>query len=163
MTRDAAYSVSPMNSKHVDAVAEIHGTSFDDPWTATMIRRILAMPGAFGLIAAHGGADEIIGFALARIAADECELLSLGVAAEHRGRGVGGMLLQAAMAWARARDAGQFFLEVAEDNAVALRLYTAHGLRQVGRRPDYYELKGGGFAAALTMRRPLEDMAPDER
>lgn len=152
------YSIETVQSADIDAVACIHATSFDDAWTAPMIRRILAMPGASGIVARCDGNGAVAGFALSRVAADECELLSLGVAVDHRRRGVGRMLLSTAMAWASAANAERFFLEVAEDNDAALRLYAGHGLTPVGRRPNYYELKGGGYAAALTMRRHLQSV-----
>lgn len=134
-------------------VARLHAASFEDAWSDAVFRRILAMPGAFGLAARAGGA--LIGFAVARTAADECELLSLAVDPAQRRRGAGMRLLDAAIATAIARGARALFLEVAEDNAPALRLYGSRGLATVGRRPNYYELAGGGFVAALTMRLEL--------
>jgi len=113
---------------------------------------VLDMPGAFGLVARRGGYGSIIGFALCRVAADECELLSLGVAPEHRARGIGAQLVSASMARAVANKARWFFLEVAEDNRPALRLYQEFGLAQVGRRLDYYENADGSRTNAFTMR-----------
>ena len=157
------YAVEMMQAGDIDAVADIHAASFDDAWTAPMIRRILSMPGASGMVARSEDDGTVAGFSLSRVAADECELLSLGVADAHRRCGVGRMLLTAAMAWASAAHAERFFLEVAEDNDAALRLYAGHGLTPVGRRPNYYELKGGGYTAALTMRRLLQSVATPRR
>ena len=150
-----SYAIGAIEPADIEPVATIHADSFDDPWSATVMRRILVLPGAFGLVARHETDDAICGFALCRVAADECELLSLGVAHEHRRRGVGGMLFNAATEWAAVAGARRFFLEVAEDNDAAIRLYSGRGLTPVGRRPDYYELKGGGHMAALTMRGEL--------
>jgi ribosomal-protein-alanine N-acetyltransferase len=117
-----------------------------------MIRRILSMPGAFGLASVTAARKTLVGFALGRVVVDECELLSIAVAPAWRGRGIGAQLLDAAISWASACDAKKLFLEVAEGNASALRLYQRRGLVQVGRRPDYYELKSGALVDALTMR-----------
>ncbi len=144
--------VESLGSADIDLVARIHAQCFFDAWDSSMIRQILGMPGAFGLVARRAGYGSIIGFALARVAADECELLSLGVAAEHRARGVGAKLLRDSMARARDDRARWFFLEVAQDNDPALRLYRAHGLIEVGRRPDYYENADGSRTSAYTMR-----------
>ena len=127
------------------------GEETSTTWTGVMLRRILAMPGTFGIAARLSRPWTVSGFALLRIAADECELLSLAVAPEHRGHGVGAMLLQGAMEQARRSGAAKFFLEVAEDNVVARNLYHRHGLAPVGRRPDYYRRKDGTSAAAVTM------------
>ncbi len=146
------FVISALAPGDVEIVAGIHASCFDEAWDEATIRKVMAMPGAFGLAARAGRAGEIAGFALARVASDGCELLSLGVAPERRERGIGAELLDAALVRAGAFDAARFYLEVAEDNAVALRLYARRGLVSVGRRPEYYRLKNGQRAAALTLR-----------
>lgn len=71
----------------------------------------------------------------------------------------GTQLLAAAMARAVAEQARWFFLEVAEDNEAALRLYGAHGLEKVGYRLNYYENADGSKTNALTMRCALPELA----
>ena len=138
------------------AITRIHAASFDDAWSTPMLRRIVAMPGAGGIVARDGIGDEVVGFALSRIAGGECEILSLAVDPEHRRRGIGRALLVAAIDWATLAHATAVFLEVAEDNTAARQLYAAHGFKAVGRRPDYYKLKDGTLADAITMRRDLK-------
>lgn len=137
----------------LNAVARIHAASFDDAWTEAVFRRILAMPSAFGLAAR--AAHTLIGFAVARVAAGECELLSLAVDPGQRRTGIGTRLLDATIAAAIAHGGRVLFLEVAENNAAALRLYESRSLAMVGRRPNYYEAPGGDTVAALTMRLDL--------
>jgi ribosomal-protein-alanine N-acetyltransferase len=154
--------ILPIAAADLAAVTRIHAASFDDAWSAAMLKRILAMPGAGGIVAHDppGEAPEtVVGFALSRIAGGECEILSLAVDPLHRRRGIGRSLLIAALALAAAAEAKAAFLEVAEDNAAARTLYRSHGFAAVGRRPDYYRLKDGSFASALTMRRALDDAA----
>ena len=117
------------------------------------------MPGGFGLIARmnEGGlvrfdAMRGVGFALCRVASDESELLSIGVTASYRRRGVAGHLLRVSMERARSVGARQMFLEVAVDNVGAQQLYLEHGFECVGTRPDYYRRTNGERAAAYTMR-----------
>lgn len=154
-----SYVIEAMREDDVEKVAEIHAASFDEAWSPHTVKRILAMLGSFGLIARRRSDGGIAGFALARKAADECELLSLAVAATDRGYGVGALLLDAAITTAIAANARKLFLEVAETNDVAIRLYRSRGLTQVGRRPGYYELKSGAREAALTMRCDLPEVA----
>ena len=80
-----------------------------------------------------------VGFSLCRVVRDESELLSIGVAATYRRRGVAGYLLRASMERARVIGARQMFLEVAVDNVAAQQLYLEHGFERVGTRPDYYQ------------------------
>ena len=149
MTAD---TIENLRSTDIDLVARIHTQCFFDAWGSSMLCQILNMPGAFGLVACWSRRGSVIGFALGRVTSDECELLSLGVAPDHRTRGVGAQLLQESMSRAISKNATRFFLEVAEDNAHAIRLYRSHGLVPVGRRPDYYENADGYRTAALTMR-----------
>jgi ribosomal-protein-alanine N-acetyltransferase len=102
---------------------------------------MLEMPGAFGFWQAEGG------LVLARVAAEEAEILTLGVVPRAQRRGLGGALLRAAMVRAAGLGARAMFLEVAEGNAPARALYTAHAFSKVGRRRRYYP--NGGDALVL--------------
>lgn len=150
------YELSVVEETDIGAMARIHALSFDDAWTGAMIRRILTMPGAFGIVARQRRQWTVAGFALLRQAADECEVLSLAVSPDLRGDGVGGLLFDGAMEQASVAGATKLFLEVAEDNDVARRLYSSRGLIPVGRRPDYYTRNDGSTAAAVTMSCRLE-------
>jgi ribosomal protein S18 acetylase RimI-like enzyme len=60
-------------------------------------------------------------------------LLSMWVAPEARRRGVGTALLDAAIAWTRARGFTRLRLEVVDDNTAAVELYTRKGFQPTGR------------------------------
>ena len=153
----SADQIETLRRSDIPVVAKLHARCFYDAWGPPMVRQVLEMHGAFGLVARRAGYGSIVGFALARVTVDECELLSLGVAPEHRARGIGARLLSAAMARAMADKARWFFLEVAEDNEPALRLYRGYGLAPVGRRLDYYENADGSYTNAFTMRCALPE------
>ena len=153
------YELTTVHENDIGMMSRIHTVSFDDAWSGAMIRRILAMPGTFGITARLSRRWSIAGFALVRTAADECEILSLAVAPDHRGAGVGGLLLDGAMHQAAQAGAIKLFLEVAEDNDIARRLYDSRGMVPVGRRPEYYARSDGTSTAAVTMSRALESNA----
>ena len=136
------------------AAAVLHARCFDDPWQADLIERVLGTPGGFGFLTGPG--DEWIGLILCRSAAGEGEILTFCVAPESRGQGVGRRLLAAAIAEARRRHLVALFLEVAEDNEIARRLYDNFGFIQVGLRPAYYRLASGKVIDALTLRLMLQ-------
>jgi ribosomal-protein-alanine N-acetyltransferase len=156
-------SVGPFD---LGRLSRLHRSCFEEAWSRSDLAHLLAMPGGFGLIARlnEGGlvrfdAMRGVGFALCRVASDESELLSIGVAVAYRRRGVAGSLLRASMERARSVGARQMFLEVAVDNVGAQELYLEHGFERVGTRPDYYRRTNGERAAAYTMRCPLELVA----
>ncbi len=130
---------------HGPALAAIHAASFPpaERWGADVMALQLGLHGAFGLIAAAGG-----GFILARVAADEAEILTLAVRPEQRRTGLGAALLHAAMAQAATRGARAMFLEVALANTAARALYARAGFAPVGQRPRYYP--DGGDALVLS-------------
>ena len=93
--------------------------------------------------AAEQGQSGITGFAVATAlcipdAPAECELEFVLVPPQARRQGIGRMLIQTVLAWARDLGAQEVWLEVRESNATALRLYAECGFVVAGRRPAYY-------------------------
>lgn len=132
---------------HAPVLAAIHAAAFvgAEAWDAALFARQLAMPGVFGLLHPHAG------LVLARLAADEAEILTLAVAPPARRRGVGMNLVRKAAAEAAARGGGTLFLEVSARNAAARALYGAAGFRQVGRRRSYYADGSDALVLALPL------------
>jgi ribosomal-protein-alanine N-acetyltransferase len=110
---------------------------WDQPWTQRSFSEILQMPGAGARIAALG--PEPVGFALARIVADEAELLLIGVHPAHRRAGHGRVLLDHMIVALRKGGAAKLFLEVAEGNPAANAFYRDAGFAPIGRRAQYYQ------------------------
>lgn len=128
---------------HAAWLAAVHAESFPaaERWDVAAMAAMLAMPGTFGWLDAGGG------LVLARVAADEAEILTLAVRPAARHAGLGRRLTGAAMAEAARRGAAAMLLEVACDNLAALALYAGCGFAAVGRRRGYYP--GGGDALVL--------------
>jgi len=124
----------PATFAHVPVLAAIHATAFDrrEAWGSDAIGLQLAMAGVFGLIDARGG------MVLARVAADEAEVLTLAVEPTQRRQGIATGLLSAAIDQARGRGARAMLLEVSVNNDAARALYARAGFVEVGRRPRYY-------------------------
>lgn len=119
-------------------LAALHAAAFPpaEAWGPDAMQLMLEMPGAFGLLAEAAAQQQ--GCILARVAADEAEVLTLAVHPAARRQGAGAALLQAALGAAAARGAVVMFLEVSEANAAARGLYAAAGFAEVGRRRRYY-------------------------
>lgn len=130
--------LTPATIAHADALALIHRDAFPpaERWSGAALAAQLTLPGGFGWIAAGpmGG-----GLVLARVAADEGEILTLAVQPAARRRGFGRALLDAARRGAAERGAARLFLEVAADNGAARALYAAGGFAEIGRRRAYYQ------------------------
>lgn len=134
-----------------DALARLHAMAFagmDRPWEPSEFASLLSLPRTLLL----GDARAVL---LARVSADEAEVLTLATDPAHRRRGLAAALLRDFEAQARDRGAARAFLEVAEDNAPARALYESQGYAGVGRRPRYYARALGPAAAALILAKPV--------
>lgn len=82
-------------------------------------------------------------------------LLGMGVHRNRRRRGLGGRLIDAAMAWAR-DEAGIDWvdLEVLSSNRAARDLYERAGFTTVGEMPDMFRIDGEQHAYTFMARRP---------
>jgi ribosomal-protein-alanine N-acetyltransferase len=152
-----AVVVEPAGVAHLALLTALHGRCFAQAWSDATMASLLGMPGSFALIATRldNGAAQPAGFALARVAADEAELMSLGVVPECQRRGIARRLVAACAERAAGAGAAALFLEVGEANRAARALYDGLGFHVIGRRHGYYRTPGNGSEDALVMRRDL--------
>ena len=130
-------------------------------WTEDAVADLLEHGGGLAHLAAGRAYGEVmpVGCSLARVAADEAELLGIGVLAAARGAGVGRRLLDSAIATAAGRGAQRMVLEVAADNATAKAMYHAAGFGAVGARDAYYSDDSGDGTDAEIFARDLSATA----
>lgn len=150
-----------MTADPLDAIMRVMDEAFDpafgEAWTRRQIGDALTRPNTFCLLAPAEGPphpfgsthNDIHGFSLTRVAADEEELLLLAVRPGWRGRGIGTRLLINICETAKARGTARMFLEMRDGNK-AISLYQKFGFSQVGRRPAYYRSGANGPIDALT-------------
>ncbi len=81
--------------------------------------------------------DQIAGYIVARLAANELHINNVAVRPEYRQRGIGSALLTRILDQGRLA-ATAAFLEVRAGNSLAQALYKKCGFRSVGRRRNYY-------------------------
>jgi len=133
--------IRPARLADVGDVDAIERVVFSDPWSANDFTECVTS-GVVFLVAERRGV--VAGYVVAHCAADEGEILNLGVAAAHRHQGIGRALVERALQALAGRGARTVYLEVRASNAPARRLYESLGFGEVARRPRYY-------------RRPVED------
>src|SRR5262249_33880424 len=130
MTSPSLITASPENASQF---AHLHALCFEDAWSADFFAKLFSSPGVAGWLAGHGQNPE--GFLVQRVAADECEILTLGTRPDIRRNGLARLLLRHGAQSALALGAHAMFLEVAESNIAAQALYAALGFKALGRRP----------------------------
>jgi [ribosomal protein S18]-alanine N-acetyltransferase len=146
-------AVEPASLRDAARLAQLHGESFHRGWGEAEFEIMLAERNT--LVHRLRSGRKIIGFAVSRVAADEAEILSIALAASHRGRGLSRELLLTHLGHLSGRGVRAVFLEVEENNQPARRLYDRAGFTIVGRRERYYRQENGEQLDALRMRRDL--------
>ncbi|MEM1288758.1 MAG: GNAT family N-acetyltransferase [Pseudomonadota bacterium] len=145
---------------HCPAMAALHEAAFPNGWSPDDIERLLANSNViaqvirpitwFGLTPEFGAVE---GFILVRHAAGEGEILTFAVEPRARGKGHGARLLDSALLKLRQNGVSSVFLEVAETNEAAVKLYARREFTVVGERPAYSSTSDGRKTRALVMRR----------
>jgi ribosomal-protein-alanine N-acetyltransferase len=145
--------VEPATLRDAQRLAHLHGASFHRGWGEAEFEAMLTERNT--LVHRLRMGRKTIGFAVSRLAGEEAEILSIAVAASHRGRGLSGNLLLTHLGHLAGRGVRTVFLEVEENNQPARRLYQRAGFTVAGRRERYYRQPGGEQLNALLMRRDL--------
>ncbi len=143
-------AIGALRPAEAERCAELEGVLFpgDNPWPASAF-----VPEKHTRFFAARDGESLVGYAgiglLGNSFFPESEVLTIGVAPEYQGRGVGYALLRTLLHEAE-RHGGAVFLEVRTDNEPARKLYESNGFVTVGVRKNYYRPSG---ADAYTMKR----------
>lgn len=129
-------------------LAKIHQASFFEGWKKSSFQNMLMDPTFFGFIVGRekNKQKQDCGFILCRRIIEEIEIITFCVLPEHRRFGLGKLLIieiikQAGLILKQESDyieSIKIFLEVAENNTVAIHLYTAFGFEKISKRSKYY-------------------------
>lgn len=137
-----------MTQADVDAVLAIEQAVQRFPWTRGNF--IDALDSGYLCCVNEAGESGIRGYAILMPAADEAELLNIGVAQAEQRKGLGRAMLAEMLSVARARQLRRVFLEVRPSNVAAIALYRSAGFNEIGIRRGYYQ-NAHGSEDALVM------------
>ena len=116
----------------LNELANLHQKCFPHkPWSADAFADL--KKSGCEIIASHNG------FIVWRAVADEAELITIGVAPDARRTGIGAAMIGIMEGELKKSGVKSVFLEVAENNAPARKLYEQNGYVQIGVRPKYYD------------------------
>ncbi|MBQ1254742.1 MAG: ribosomal protein S18-alanine N-acetyltransferase [Clostridia bacterium] len=136
--------VRPLREGEALAASEIEKECLSTAWSEGQIRD--RSPEMVYLLALVDGVPA--GILSASLSLYDGELLNIAVLPDLRGRGVAQALLEEL--YTRMQGLPELFLEVAESNLPAQRLYEKNGFSVVGRRKGFY-----GGEDALVMRKQI--------
>jgi [ribosomal protein S18]-alanine N-acetyltransferase len=147
--------VEPVGPEDADVLADIHADAFARAWSAEEFAALSADPAVFAFgLRRHSlfWPPRLVGFVLARVAADEAEVLTIAVRGTSQGRGLGRALMDETLRKLYRDRIVTCFLEVDRDNRAAVSLYQSLGFEIVGERKGYYHRLDGPAGVALVMR-----------
>ena len=147
--------IRPLRIDKAEDCARLHGASFAHPWSAEEMTALISSATTLAVAALDPANGRLRGFVLARVAADEAEILTIVADPTVRRMGVGRALLAENLRQAVSAGARAMFLEVDQDNFPAIALYNRLGFVRVGERAGYYRRKDGQRATAILMRKAL--------
>jgi len=136
-----------MTQADVDAVLTIEQAVQRFPWTRGNF--IDALDSDYLCCVNEAEESGIRGYAILMPAADEAELLNIGVAQAEQRKGLGRAMLAEMLSVARARQLRRVFLEVHASNVAAIALYRSAGFDQIGVRRGYYQNVSGNEDALV--------------
>lgn len=149
-------SVRPLTAADLPVLEVLERELFGaGAWSAAMLAEELVGPGRWYVGVEVDGI--LAGYAGLWFDGDDAQVMTIGTATAHQGRGLGAVMLAALVARAREIGAASVLLEVRVDNDPALRLYERAGFTRLGLRRGYYQPENKD---AWTMR--LELTSPSE-
>jgi len=139
--------------RHLDRLYEIEMECFEkEAFTKQQIAYLLTDYNSISLVAKVN--DKIVGFIIGKINVQRKSLvghiLTIDVSPVHRRKGIAQKLLQEIEKIFKEKGLEVCYLEVREDNIVALSLYHKSGYRKIGRLRNYY-----GNAHGIYLRKTL--------
>jgi ribosomal-protein-alanine N-acetyltransferase len=143
-------AISP--TRDAALLAFLHARCFAQTWDKRAFEGLMAPRNVFAFAEVVG--KNPTGFIVLRVAADEAEILTVGVLPESRRHGSARALVVFAAEHACNAGARTLFLEVDENNVAARALYDRLGFTEAAQRPGYYQ-NCDSVANALVLRRDL--------
>jgi ribosomal-protein-alanine N-acetyltransferase len=147
----------PMTTDDLDRIIELEFDLFgEEAWSRQMLVGELGQQPAsrYYLVAEDDGV--IVGYAGLLAAGGQADVLTIAVASDRWGQGIGTALLERLLTEAADRGSTEVFLEVRADNTRAQRLYRWRGFTDVGVRHAYYQPSGtDAIVMRLDLRLPV--------
>ncbi len=125
-----------MTASHVEAVAQLEGICFSDPWSLASVTSELMNPLSLWVVALDG--EKLVGYVGSQTVMGDADMMNIAVDPDYRKRGIAANLVEELILRLRQRDAVSLTLEVRASNTPAICLYEKLGFQQVGVRPNYY-------------------------
>lgn len=145
-------TIRPVSLADLDRLYEIEVESFGRQlhYPKNLLKHLIDYYKRFFYVAEFNG--EVIGYIVARVEGFKVHIVSLAVDPKHRGRGIGGKLMDVVLEEALNLKAETVELEVSTRNNVAVNLYLRKGFKIIEELEDYYGVGENAYRMSLSLR-----------
>ena len=142
--------IEKMTLNDLEIIKDILFSDFDNFWSYNVLKNELKCSNSYFVVAKSN--DEIVGFAGLKTIIDEADIMNIVVKKSFRHNGIGSLLLDNLISYARGISLKTITLEVNEHNLSAIRLYDKFKFDHIGIRKRYYN----GESDAIIMSKILK-------
>ena len=142
--------IEKMTLDNLISIKDILISDFDDFWTYEILNQELECENSY-VIVAKGDNGEIVGFACLKVILDEADIMNIVVKKSFRNNGIGSILLEYLISYAKDKNLNTITLEVNEHNLSAIKLYDKFNFDHIGIRKKYYN----GESDAIIMSKKI--------
>ncbi len=128
-----------MTLKDFEQIENVLISDFDDFWTPTLLKTELMGDNRKYIVAKKN--DKVVGFAGIMLNFNEAELMNIVTKKSERRNGIGKILLEKIIEIAEKNQIKKIFLEVCEENQIAIKMYLNLNFKKIGERSNYYQAK----------------------
>lgn len=128
--------IEQMTLDTLNSIQNILFTDFDNFWTYSAFKQELNSENSYFIVAKNNG--EIVGFAGIKVILDEADIMNIVVKKPFRHNGIGSVLLEHLISYAKNLNLKTVTLEVNEHNLSAIKLYDKFNFNHIGIRKKYY-------------------------
>lgn len=137
------------NLTDLERLAELEAESFEWAWDEQMLMEHMFREFVHYFVAEING--KIIGYICGLLVAGEAEIHRVCVAKIYRGKRYGIFLLSKFEEICCGENIKKIFLEVREENEIAIKMYLATGYKFAGKRKNYYGVGRDGLLMLKTL------------
>lgn len=126
-----------MDKDHIEGVMVVENTSFRVPWSRdAFFQEVNQNEFAIYYVALIEG--KVVGYAGVWVICDEGHITNIAVHPDYRRKGIGSLLIEKLMTYARDHEVVVMTLDVRVGNDTAKKMYAKFGFKEGGLRKEYY-------------------------
>lgn len=133
--------IEKMTLTDLNTIKEILSTEFDNFWNYNILEEELSSSNSYYIVCKLN--NEVIGFAGIKFSVDSADIMNIVTKKQYRNKGIATLLLKNLISICSSKNIHSLFLEVNENNKIAIHLYTKLNFKQISIRKNYYQNESG--------------------